>query len=246
MYLLFLLSKWKAGGKMGKNNFQLVVETKELNRVLQNMRAACTKEEFRAICRDAFGRSSGRVRKIVQADLPKHYHGPARWMTSAVKNGTVRDEKGMVTMRIPVRGYRGKIGRGGQFAARAQNTNGDELLTKRGKLRSRTKTNMRQQKIMAQVVKGKESKLPSTNEEVRKAAQKSGQPVAHHFVMRGGAHAGQIWAREGRHIRPATGIGVPQMPLNRAENDLRNDIAEHIAKRMLDDYQRILTGKWRI
>lgn len=238
---------YKEAADMARSSFQLDIQTEELDKVLQNMKAACTKEEFRAICRDAFGRSSGRVRRIVQNDLPRHYHGPVRWMTGSVKNGTVRDENSMVTLRIPVRGYRGLIGLGGQFAAQAEGEGGGALLTRQGRLRARADgASLKRQKITAQIVQGQASHLPSTNEEVRKAAQHSGQKVAHHFVMRGGVRAGQIWAREGRHIRPATGIGVPQMPLNRAESDLKNDLANHIAKRVLDDYQRILTGKWRV
>lgn len=236
-----------------RSSFQLDVNTSELDRVLINLKSVCTERQFKAICREAFGRSSGHVRAIVQKDLPKEYHGPVRWMTRAVRNGRMSESKGEVSFRIPVRGYRGIIGAGGEFAASATGADGKNLLTKRSQrlYKRATKASLRRQKITAQILKGKTSVLPSTNEEVAEARRKAasgGSPhtVAQHFVMRGGKHAGEIWARDGKGIRPATGIGVPQMPLNRSEEDLKRDLSQYLEKRVVDNYFRVMTGKWKV
>lgn len=230
-----------------RTGFGVHVNTGELDRLLINMKSVCSEKQFKAICRDAFGRSTGHVREIVRKDLPHHYQGPVRWMTRAVKNGRFHESKGEISYSIPVKGERGLIGKGGEFKATATGANGRTVLGVRG-LRKRIKAgSLKRQKITAQILKGKASLLPSTNAEVREAQQHNKFTVPQHFVMTGGKHKGEIWARlPDRSIRPATGIGVPQMPLNRGKEELQKDIGEYLRKRVLDDYERIVSGKWKV
>lgn len=214
-------------GKRGDNvagPIYLHVDITELQGKIEQMRAIHTQREFELLMMRAFRRTGGAVRRIMKEQLPKEYEAKPRWITSNV--GNPRTQFGgfggmAVSCNIPIDGARGVLGR--RFSA-----SGPRGRRAKGK----------RYKISAKIVKSGVSVLPS----VMKNYGDGEQPP---FIAKGGGVGGMVFVRKGKKRLPiarVVGLGVPQMPMNRSEDDVQDEIME-VLKGRIEQEHRFLVGK---
>ena len=202
------------------------VDITQLNGLIERMRAIHTKAEFRKVMYRAISRTGSRVRTILKQEVPVDYKAPSSWIGRQVGNPTM-SSGAEVGCSIPVAGVRGKIG--GTYKATAD-AGGSRITTGfSGKSGKRTR---RAYKVRANIVSSGASVLPSSGEAV-------------HFMVFSGPNKGKVYARlskERNRIRPAVGIGVPQMPTNRSEAKVQEGIMELLEQRIAHEHEAIVKG----
>ena len=206
----------------------LHVDISQLTSTIERMRAVHTKTQFERLMYRAFKRTGSRMRTILKKELPPDYHAGAPWIGRQV--GEPRTAMGtQVSCSIPVDGARGKIGTGGAYKASAS-AGGSRITT--GYSGRKGKRTRRAYKVNASVVKSGASALPN-----------DGQAV--HFMVFKGPKRGRVFARlpgENNRIRPAVGIGVPQMPTTRSREAVQEGIAKTLQERIEHEHAAIIKG----
>lgn len=204
----------------------LRVDTSELSGLIERMRAVHTPEQFRKVMYRALKRTGSRTRTILKREVPPDYQATPSWIGKQV--GDPRTSIGAeVGCSIPVEGARGWIGGSGPYKASAS-VGGSRITTpyagRRGK---RTR---RAYKVTANVVTAGASTLPSSGDAV-------------HFMVFSGPKKGRVYARlnkSGSRIRPAVGIGVPQMPTNRSEEAVQDGIMDVLKQRIEHEHEALV------
>lgn len=213
---------------MSGNGVIIRVDTTDLSALIERMRKAHTEKEFKQVMARAFRRTAPRVRTILRQEAPHDYQARPSWIAKQVKEArtTVTHE---VACSIPVEGVRGYIGRTGIYGASASNEGTAVRTAYAGRRGKRTR---RAYKINAKIVTSGASTLPS-----------SGKGV--HFMVFTGPHRGKVYARldkKGDHIRPATGLGVPQMPTNRSRDAVQDGIMKLLKERIEHEHTVLIRG----
>ena len=113
---------------------------------------------------------------------------------------------------VPIKNARGSIG--GRFHA-----SGGRGRPAKGK----------RAKIVAKIVKGQSSTMPATMQ------HQGGQPP----FMVGGVAFTRKYARQSHPIVHVVGLGVPQMPLNRSEEQVQKDISTVVEKRLIHHFGQL-------
>lgn len=207
----------------------LRVDTSELSGLIEGMRAVHTEQEFRKLMYRAFRRAAPRVRTILRREIPHDYHAKSSWISRQVGKEST-SIGGTVSCIIPVEGARGYIGKQGVYGASA---NVDGASIRSGYAGRKGKRTRRAYKISAQVVTSGASTLPGSG----------GTPV--HFMVFSGPNRGKVYARldkQGHHIRAATGIGLPQMPMNRTQDAVQEGIARLLQERIEHEHEVLIRG----
>lgn len=102
----------------------------------------------------------------------------------------------------------------------------------------RGKRSRRAYKLQAQIVAGQSTALPSAGKK---------QP---HFMVFSGPHKGRVFVRlnkKGDKIRPAVGLGVPQMPMTRTRQAIQLGVLETFQNRLVHEHDFELqkaAGRW--
>ena len=196
----------------------LHVDTSDAADLIETVKALHTHRNFELLMYRAFKRTGDRVKTIMSTDLPQEYHVKAGEVRSAV--GSPRTTFGggaAVSCSIPIDGTRHSIG--GQFSASGGAHGWNVTAGKR-------------YKIKAKIVKGQSSTLPT--------AMKSygGEPP-----FRNLSWSKVAFTRKGKNRFPimrVVGIAIPQMPMNRSEPDVQNDIMETLMKRIEHEHEWLI------
>lgn len=200
-----------------KNYINIEVNTQETQMTLTQLKAVVTPQRFQQIMWGIYRRTGGHVRKILKTDIPKKYHAKAGDISKAVGNAKTTVSTLGTGCTIPIRGKRGKIG--GTYTASG---------SARG-WQSRYKN----YRVGAKIVKSGKSTLP-----VRMTSLGSNQKPFRNSTAK--KLNGVAFVREGKErtpIRPIAGIAIPQMPMNRSEDDVQRDIADYMLDRISQAYK---------
>jgi hypothetical protein len=213
-----------AGGAIMQGKVMLRVDTRGLSGLVERMRACHSKGEFNKLMYRAFQRTGPRVRSILKKEVPADYMASPGWIGAQVGNPQM-SMGAEVGCTIPVSGVRGRIG--SQYSATA--TSGGGRITT-GYTGRRGKRTRRAYKVMAKIVTAGASALPDKGDAV-------------HFMVFSGPNRGRVYARlnkSGTRIRPAVGIGVPQMPTNRSEKAVQEGILEVLKQRIEHEHTALI------
>ena len=203
----------------------LDVDISQLQTTIETMRAVHTKREFELVMYRAFRRTGQRVRTIMKKNIPKEYKAKPTWIGQNVKSPKTQFggiDGAAVSCSIPISGKRGVVG--SQFKAAGP--------------RGRRSKTMKAYKITAQILKNKKTILPA---KMPKDPYGGNPP----FIVRGGGRipGGLVFTRKTKARLPVmrvVGIGVPQMPMNRAQDDVQDDIMQTLKLRIEHEHTRLI------
>ena len=206
---------------MAKPAIYLEIDASDMLKETERLRSVMTEEQFERAMYRIFQRTGKHVRKVLKSDLPKDYHAKAGEVGSAVRNAKVSHSGAGVGCTIPVVGERRNIG--SKFKA-SGGAHGWASLR-------------RKYRVKAKIVKSGTSTLPA------KANSYGGQPP---FRNLGSRIMPLTWTREGKDRLPIvkmSGIAIPQMPTNRSEPEVQEDIKTFMENRMRHEFQNIIAGR---
>lgn len=212
-----------AGPSGGRQNVMFSIDTSDAQYKIEQVRNALSEKNFKTVMRRVLQRAPGGVRAVLKKEIPKEYKAMPMWVSRQV-GGAKMTNAADASCVIPVDGARGwlKINSGqGVFQTKP------------------TKKNSRRYKLNAQIVKGKMSELPTKVEKDGK-----GNIRGAHFMVFSDKYNGRVFARMSARrtdIRPAVGIGVPQMPTNRAEEKVQERIGDMLLKRVEQEYRNMMS-----
>lgn len=192
------------------------IDTSDAERLLKELSEKLTKARADLIMQRAMSNTGRKVKSIIRKAAQKEYAVKLNWVSRQVgsphKTGTV----GCV---IPVKGVRGILARGskGEFAI----TGGQRL---KGRHRYRA--------IQAKIVKGTKSTLPAT------IPHQGGNPP---FVARGIVFT-RKYRTSSHPIVRVPGIGVPQIPINRSQEEVQEEIVGYLEQEITRQYELYLRG----
>lgn len=207
-----------------RDGVYLEIDASDLNREIERLRAVLTPEQFNRTMRGIFNRTGGHVRKIVKTDVPKKYEVPAGEVGQAVKGAKVSGDGVGLGCSIPVIGAKRDIGgtRGRGFPA-AGGRHGWHI---KGPYQ-----------IKVRIIKGSQVPLPF------RMMSYGGEP---HFRNYDAPKLNNlVFTRAGTERRPimkVKGIAIPQMPMNRAQDDVQKDIMDYMKERIEHEFQRVIAG----
>lgn len=214
---------------MGRKNY-IDIDVSDAKKKIQSLSGALSKREMVLLENRVLRRTAGKVKSIVSTDVPKKYHIKKSVVAKDVKRPIIDGPRAAnegISCSIPIEGVRHIIG-GKTFPA--QNGRKGWKGIKAGK----------RYKIKTQIVKGENSILPVniqehagnapfrnlTAEKLNRAvfvrSEKAGFPPKNTPIIR------------------VTGLAVPQMPMNRAQDEVQNDVREFINKRIDAEFNYIM------
>ena len=206
---------------MAGTGFYLEVDASDLQDEIDRLRSVMTQAQFDRAMYRIFQRTGGHVRQILRSDLPKEYHVRAGDVSSAVRGAKVASGTGTgVGCSIPVVAPRRSIGGGFRASGGAHGWNS---------LR-------RKYRVKSRIIKAAQSTLPQN------MSSYGGYPP---FRNLGSRLGGLTFTRKTRNRFPIVkveGIAIPQMPINRSEADVQDDIKKYMYNRMEHEFQRLIAG----
>ena len=189
----------------------IYVDVSHLSDTISTMKNAMSRTAFEEMMRRTFNDAGKKVKTIVRQEVPKDYEVTASWAGSQV--GWPKSQGGgQIGVVVPIKGARGSIG--GRFHA-----SGGRGRPAKGK----------RYKINAKIVKGQSSTMPATMK------HQGGQPP----FMVGGVAFTRKYANKSHPIVHVVGLGVPQMPINKSEENVQKDIREVVEKRLVHHFGRL-------
>ena len=209
---------------MATPQFTIQIDASDLNNEIERLRSVCTPERFNQVMYGIFSRTGGHVRMILRKDLPKEYHAKAGDISSAVGGARMTGGAGGlgVGCTIPIRDTRGSIG--GRYRASGGAHGWNSLK--------------RKYRVKGRVVKAGQSVLPQSM-----PGSYGGNPPFRNYSapkLNGVAFTRKTKAR--LPIMRVEGIAIPQMPMNRSQPDVQNDIKNYMQQRMEHEFQRLMAG----
>ena len=192
------------------------IDASDMKDKVNRLKANMTQEQFEHAMYGIFQRTGRHVAKILKQDLPQKYEVKPGDIGAAVKAAQVSMGFGGVGCSIPVVAPRGKIG--SQYRASGGAHGWNSLH--------------RKYNVKARVLKGAQSTLPSE--------WHSGYPP---FRNLGSSLGGIAYARSSKARGPImklTGIAIPQMPMNRSEPEVQQDIKEYLEKQMEERFNALM------
>lgn len=196
--------------------FTIEIDASDLQEKTTRLAANMKPEQFERAMYGIFQRTGRHVSAILRKDLPQQYEVKPGDISAAVKSPQLSMGGGGVGCSIPIRAVRGKIG--SQYRASGGAHGWNSLH--------------RKYRVKARVLKGAQSTLP--------AKWHSGYPP---FRNLGSSLGGLTYARSSRARGPIlklTGIAIPQMPMNRSEAAVQQDIKEYLEKQMEQRFMQLL------
>lgn len=192
------------------------IDASDLQDKIVRLQENMTEAQFERAMYGIFQRTGRHVAQILRQDLPQQYEVKPGDISASVKSPRLSMGMGGVGCSIPIQAPRGKIG--SQYRASGGAHGWNSLK--------------RKYKVKARVIKGAQSTLPGK--------WHSGYPP---FRNLGSSLGGLTYARSSRKRGPIlklTGIAIPQMPLNRSEADVQNDIKEYLEKQMEERFMALM------
>lgn len=213
---------------MGKTIW-VTIDASDTKKQLDRLAKVMTPEQFNRCLYGIFRRTGGHVRKILRTDLPHDYHVRAGDISSAVNGISVTSGGvGGVGCTIPIRDTRGDLG--GRYKA-IGGTHGWAPLRM-------SKSRRAKKRIKAKIVKAGISTLPQNMPE-----SYGGQPPFRNFNAP--SLHGLVFTRKGKArlpIQKGMGIAIPQMPMNRSEEEVQADIKKYLEDRINHEFMRLIGG----
>lgn len=208
---------------MANTGIYLEIDASDLDEEINRLRNVMTEERFERVMYGIFQRTGGHVRKILKEDLPREYHIKAKDVSGAVHNAKVTSGGLGVGCSIPIVGARRSIG--GEFKA-SGGSHGWKNVSRR----------RRRYRVRAKVVKAAISVLPQN------MASYGGYPPFRNLGSKLGGATYTRLSEERFPIVRVEGIAIPQMPMNRSEEDVQADIKNYMQKRIDHEFKRLIEG----
>lgn len=207
---------------MALEGIYLDIDISQVQHTLAALRMAHSEKEFRTVVYRAIKKTGSRVRSILKQELPKEYRVTSTWVGSQVRNPRTSFGGGGlgVSCSIPVVGSRGSIG--GRFGA----SGGAHGWNSKN----------RKYRIKARILAKEQSTLPSAMK------RQGGNPPFRNLSA--GALNGVAFTRKGKErlpIAPVVGLGVPQMPMNRSQDDVQERIATYLNDRLVHEHAFLIS-----
>lgn len=203
--------------------FYLEIDASDLTDEIDRLKSVMTQERFERAMASIYRRTGSHVRKILKQDLPQDYNIRPGEVGSTVKNAKMTAGAAGAGCTIPVEGPRRHIGGGGRGFPAFGHRRGWASL--KGPY-----------KISATIYRGQRSTLPSH------MGSYGGKPPFRNIPSKLG---GLTFTRSGDSrlpIEAVMGIAIPQMPMNRSETSVQEDIKTYMYQRMEHEFQRIIAG----
>ena len=203
----------------------LDIDVSDAQELIKALRAAHSPENFSTIMRRAITRTGNHVKTIVAKDASKHYNITQRRIKQDIGNpqmGASAGSLGEFGCSIPIKGTR--IAIGGDFKASGGKRGWSGI--KAGK----------RYKINAKILKGSTSTLP---EEM--SHQGGNPPFRNLSASRLNGVTFTRKTKERFPIARVAGIAVPQMPMNRAKDEIQKDTADMLMKRLEAEHNFIIS-----
>lgn len=225
---------------MANPTIYLEIDASELDAEIIRLQAVMKPERFNQVMFNIFQRTVGHVRKILQQDLPKEYHVTPARIGKAVKSPKMTSGMGGVGCTIPIRDTRGSIG--GMYTASGGARGWDSVRKK--------------YRVKARIVKSSVSTLPENMDSYggMKPFRNLGPRLKiklsnEQWKELGGRPksklSGLTFTRAGKPRGPilkVSGIAIPQMPMNRSQEDVQRDILDYMKARIEHEFQRVIAG----
>lgn len=200
----------------------LEIDASDLQKEIDRLRSVLTPQRFDQVMYGIFRRTGSHVKMILRKDLPVQYHVKAGNVSSAVQAPRVTGGGGGGTgCVIPIVDRRGTVG--GRYKASGGAHGWNSLR--------------RKYKVTARVVKAGTSTLPANM-----PGSYGGNPPFRNLGSRLGGLAFTRKTKARFPIMSVESIAIPQMPLNRSEADVQNDIKKYMEQRMEHEIQRVIAG----
>ena len=201
------------------------VDISDLMGTINMMKNAMSEGSFNEMMRRTFMDAGRKVKTIMRQEVPKEYEVTAGWVGGQVGWPKAGGEAGQISVVVPIKGKRGSIGgrfhaTGGSFTRKGY-TRSDGRVVKAAKINKA---------IKAKMVKGRASAMPATMD------HQGGQPP----FMVGGVAFTRKYAKRSHPIVHVVGISVPQMPINRSEEDVQREIHKVVEQRLEHHFWQLL------
>ena len=215
---------------------ELTIDVSDLDNEIKRLQMVMKPEKFDNAMAGILRRTSSHVKKILKTDLPIKYNVKGAEVGRAVKSAKMSAGViGGVGCTIPVVAARKSIGGGGRgFTAYSRRIYGWKAVT------------AGHYDVSAQIYKGIKSKLPSN----MPGPSYFGYPPFRN--MPGSKLGTATFTRTGEYypkkkkgrypIVAVKGIAIPQMPMNRAKDEVEKDIKEYMQRQIEHRIQRIIAG----
>lgn len=206
---------------MANPSIYLEIDASELDAEISRLKAVLKPERFHQVMYGIYQRTGGHVKMILRKDLPQEYHVTAGRINSAVKSAQMTSSAGGIGCSIPIRDTRGSIG--GRYSASGGAHGWNSLR--------------RKYRVKARVVKDGTSTLPA------QMSSYGGNPP---FRNLGSRLGGLTFTRKGKARGPilkVSGIAIPQMPMNRSQGEVQQDILNYMKERIEHEFQRVISGR---
>ena len=198
-------------------NAYIEIDASDLQDKIAKLQRNMTNARFEAALYGIYKRTSRHVSKVLKDDLPAQYYAPKSAIGAAVKNPTISG----LGCSIPVRDKRGNIG---SFYSAKGGAHGWASLH-------------RKYRVKASIVKAGQSTLPT------RMSSYGGQPP---FRNLGSKLGGLTFTRKGKArlpIEKVSGIAIPQMPMNRSQSAVQDDIKAYLTKQIEQRIQAMILGR---
>lgn len=198
----------------------LDVDARDLKDKIDRLQLVMKPKQFENAMYGIFKRTGGHVKKILREDLPKQYEIKPKEVGDAVKSPRVTSGGLGVGCSIPIVGPRRSIGPGGFSASGGAHG----WISLRRKYR-----------VKARIVKSGQSVLPA------QADSYGGQPPFRNLSAKKLNGLAFTRAAHGRlPIEKMVGIAIPQMPMNRSEADVQNDIKDYLERQIEQRFNALI------
>ena len=204
---------------MANHTVYLEIDASDLQDRINALKSVVKPERFNQIMYSIFQRTGGHVRKILREDLPVDYHVKAGQINKAVGNAHMTSGAGGVGCSIPIVDSRGSIG--GRYSASGGAHGWNSLK--------------RKYRVKGKVVKAAVSTLPS------KMSSYGNQPPFRNLSAK--RLNGVTFTRAGKErypIEKVVGIAIPQMPMNRSQDEVKQDILDYMKQRIEHEFMRAM------
>lgn len=209
-------------------DLQINLDTSDVKKLMNQLRTVYTEEQAKKMIKHALNRTGKKVKAIVKTEVPKSYHITKAVVGKDIRNPISRvDNLGNPSCTIPIVGTKHIIG-GKTFTARGGKPGWKGI--KAG----------RRYKIRAQIVKGKTSTLPE------EMSDQGGNPPFRNTSAKKLNNAvftrpaGVGFPPKNLPIARVVGVAVPQMPMNRSQDDVQEEIVEFLKKRLIVEHELAL------
>lgn len=188
------------------------IDALELQTKLEVLKSVMQPKQFESAIYGVFKRTGGHVKTILRKDVPEKYQVKPGEVGEAVKSPQLSSGGNSLGCSIPIRATRRHFGGNHGFPAKGYARGWNSV--KRGRY-----------PVTVQVIKGQWSVLPYDMDKGAKPPFRNMPSKLQNVVY-------YRSAQPRLPINKAVGIGIPQMPMNRAKDDVQKDIADYLQERV--------------